>query len=196
MFANRFTALVDACSLAGALKRNLLLSLAEADFYRLRWSTKILDETEKAIIDILTKKEAKDPQGHAAYTRGQMEQAFQDATVEGYDLLLPSVQGLPDANDAHVVAAAIMTRAHVIVTDNLKDFPAEILGPLGLSVVSTDDFLANTIALNEAAAINVIRKMRESFQRPEMNAESLLLKIEAAELPATANLLKDFIEIL
>jgi hypothetical protein len=187
---------VDACSLAGALKRNLLLSLAEADFYRLRWSTKILDETEKAIIDILTKKEAKDPPGHAAYTRGQMEQAFQEATVEGYDLLLPSIRGLPDANDAHVVAAAIMTRAHVIVTDNLKDFPTEILGPLGLSVVNTDDFLANTIALNEAAAINVIRKMRESFQRPEMNAEGLLLKIEAAELPATANLLKDFIEIL
>lgn len=38
MFANRFTALIDACALAGALKRNLLLTLAEAEFFRLRWS--------------------------------------------------------------------------------------------------------------------------------------------------------------
>lgn len=196
MFANRFTALVDACSLAGALKRNLLLSLAEADFYRLRWSGRILDETQEAIVGILTKKEAKDPQGHAAYTRAQMERAFKEALVEGYGLLLPSIQGLPDADDAHVVAAAIAARAHVIVTDNLKDFPGDVLEPLGLAAVNTDDFLANTIALNEAAAINVIRKMRESFQRPEISAEVLLLKMEAAELPATANLLKDFVEIL
>ena len=31
MFANRFTALLDACVLASPLKRNLLLSLAEAE---------------------------------------------------------------------------------------------------------------------------------------------------------------------
>jgi hypothetical protein len=31
------------------LKRNLLLTLAEADFFRLRWSEEILDETERAI---------------------------------------------------------------------------------------------------------------------------------------------------
>jgi hypothetical protein len=196
LFANRFTALADACSLAGALKRNLLLTLAEADFYRLRWSSKILDETEQAIIEILTKKDATDPKGHAAYARSQMELAFGDATVDDYELFLPSIQNLPDPGDAHVVAAALKTRAHVIVTDNLRDFPLDVLKPLGLSAVSTDDFLANTIALNEAAAINVIRKMRESFQRPEMNAKALLLKIEAAELPATANLLKDFVELL
>lgn len=36
-FADRFTVLVDACCLAGALQRNMLLSLAEAEFYRIRW---------------------------------------------------------------------------------------------------------------------------------------------------------------
>ena len=56
MFANRFTALIDACALAGALKRNLLLTLAEAEFFRLRWSDQILDETEAAIEAILTGK--------------------------------------------------------------------------------------------------------------------------------------------
>lgn len=56
MFANRFTAFIDACSLAGALKRNLLLTLAEAEFFRLRWSIKVLDETEAAIAKFFDQK--------------------------------------------------------------------------------------------------------------------------------------------
>jgi hypothetical protein len=47
LFANRFTAFVDACTLAGALKRNLLLTLAEAQFFRVRWSAPVLDETQR-----------------------------------------------------------------------------------------------------------------------------------------------------
>ena len=196
MFANRYTAFVDACSLAGALKRNLLLTLAEAEFYRLRWSSRILDETEGAISRILTDKGAQDPDGRAAYARGQMEAAFREASVDNFELLIPAIQGLPDPDDAHVVAAALKTRAHVIVTDNLRDFPPEVLDPLGLAAINTDDFLANTIALNEAAAISAIRRMRESFQRPELDAPALLLRMEANELPATANLLKDFVDLL
>ncbi len=49
MFANRYTAFIDACTLAGTLKRNLLLTLAEAEFFRVRWSEQVLDETEAAI---------------------------------------------------------------------------------------------------------------------------------------------------
>lgn len=49
LHADRFTALLDACVLGGALRRNMLLSLAEAGLFRPRWSTRILDETLKAI---------------------------------------------------------------------------------------------------------------------------------------------------
>jgi len=35
MFANRYTAMADACSLVSVWRRNLLLSLAEAEFFRL-----------------------------------------------------------------------------------------------------------------------------------------------------------------
>jgi len=45
--------LVDACSLAPALIRNLLLSIAEAEFFRVRWSVEILDETQAVIAKIL-----------------------------------------------------------------------------------------------------------------------------------------------
>lgn len=49
MFANRFIALIDACSLVGVLGRNTLLSLAEVELYRARWSEEIFAEVEQAI---------------------------------------------------------------------------------------------------------------------------------------------------
>jgi hypothetical protein len=148
MFANRFTAFVDACSLTGALKRNLLLTLAEAEFFRLRWSARVLDETQIAIEKILEKKGLADAAGRAARARQAMETAFEDATVEAYEKFLPVGSGLPDAGDAHVLAAALKTGAHIIVTDNLKDFPKSVLKPLNLEALSTDQFVANTIALD------------------------------------------------
>jgi predicted nucleic acid-binding protein len=39
---------------------------------------------------------------------------------------------LPDPADRHVLAAAIRGRADVIVTMNLKDFPAGTLAPYGI----------------------------------------------------------------
>lgn len=182
MFANRFTAFLDACALAGALKRNLLLTLAEADFFRVRWSQPVLDETQKAIEDILTKKGVECAANRASRARSAMEQAFEDASVTDFDKFLCVCEGLPDPNDAHVIAAALKTQAAVIVTDNLKDFPIEILGPLNLDVRSADDFIADTIALDQGRAVAAIRRMRERFKKPEMTAENLLIAMEAAGL--------------
>lgn len=76
MFANRFTVFVDACSLAGALKRNLLLTLAEGDFYRIRWSAPVLDETQRAIETILVGKGDAEASAKAVNARTRMEEAF------------------------------------------------------------------------------------------------------------------------
>lgn len=85
MFANRFTAFVDACSLASALKRKLLLSLAEAEFFRLRWSSRVLHETEAAIEEILSGKGFDDATTRAQRARASMESAFEDAMVTDFD---------------------------------------------------------------------------------------------------------------
>jgi hypothetical protein len=53
-FANRYTAFIDACVLAGALRRDILLSLAEAEFFRVRWSRPFMDETRGAIASMLS----------------------------------------------------------------------------------------------------------------------------------------------
>jgi predicted nucleic acid-binding protein len=120
VFANRFTALADACALVSPLKRNLLLSLAEAEFFRVRWSARILDETERAMAKLIAEREIAGAVERAARARRAMERAFEDAAVTGYEGLMGGLEDLPDPDDAHVIAAAVKTRTSVIVTDNVK----------------------------------------------------------------------------
>ncbi|MCJ2087256.1 PIN domain-containing protein [Methylobacterium sp. E-005] len=192
MFANRFTALVDACSLAGALNRNLLLTLADAAFYRVRWSTPILDETERAIGRILTHKGTPDAHERATRARQGMEKAFEEAMVEDFDTFLCVCSDLPDQGDAHVLAAALKTRAQTIVTENLRHFPAAVLEPFDLEARSSDAFLADTIELDPGRAVAAIRRMRERMRKPEKTPAVLLLDMEAVGLVETVGLLRSY----
>lgn len=192
MLANRFTAFVDANVLVGALKRNLLLTLSEAGHFRVRWSAAVLDETERAIENILGEKSEGDARARAAKHRSAMERAFEDATVTDYGAFLSIGAQLPDPKDGHVLAAALKAEADVLVTDNLKHFPPDVLSPLGLDALSADVFIANTITLATASAIPALRKMRERFRNPEMDAERLLIRMEAVGLLETATSLRPF----
>lgn len=117
---NRYAAIIDACVLGGGLKRNIILSLAEAGLFRPYWSARILDKTEKAILAI--SKGSADPSRQLR----AIERAFPEAiVVPNPD---PNLIGLlPDPDDERVLAAAIAARCDTLVTDNLKDFPQEIL---------------------------------------------------------------------
>lgn len=194
MFANRFTALIDACSLASAPKRDLLLSLAEAEFFRPRWSAFILDETQQAIEKILVAKgfAQEDVAVKAARAREAMERAFPEANVLDFGSFLRACQALPDEDDKHVLAAALATRADVIVTENVRHFPAGVLEPLGLYVKTADEFIADTIELDQGRAVSAIRRMRERYRKPEIDAAKLLLAMEAHGLIMTVDALRPY----
>lgn len=190
MFANRFTALIDACTLACALRRNLLLSLAESEFFRPRRSEQILAETEKAIENIVRKKGLDNPSERAMRACKAMRDAFKDANVAGFEPIEAGLH-LPDLDDCHVVAAAIKTTASIIVTENIKDFPPEILAPLSIEVKTADEFIADTIDLSVAIAIPAIRTMRKRLKRPEKTAAALILDLERYGLTMTADAIRD-----
>jgi hypothetical protein len=194
LFANRYTAFVDACVLMGALKRNILLTLAEAEFFRVRWSGPVLTETTAAIEEYLKERGCQDYAERAKRAVSAMEDAFEEAKVEDFEQLLCVCDGLPDSKDAHVVAAALKTRASTIVTDNISDFPPEILAPLNLEVTSADSFIADTISLDLGRAVAAIKKMRVRFEKPELTPEQLLLTMEARGLTLTADVLRPYIE--
>ncbi|MBP0617797.1 PIN domain-containing protein [Jiella mangrovi] len=192
MFANRFTALIDACTLAGALPRNLLLTLAEAEFFRVRWSAEIMRETEKAIEKILASKGVADAAERAAKACQFMQSAFEEAMVSEFERFLPACAELPDPGDRHVLAAAIKTQAAIIVTENLADFPPDYVGRFGIEALSADTFLASTVALDEGKAVAAIRTMRMRMKRPEKTARQLLWDMDAAGLTETVDVLKSY----
>jgi hypothetical protein len=197
LFANRYTALIDACVLAGALRRNLLLTLAKAEFFRVQWSQPIMEEAQSAIEKILAGKEnVINAAEHAVRARGAMERAFKEAMVDGFDHFLAACGAIPDTKDRHVLAAAIKTRAHVIVTDNLKDFPDHALAPFDIEARSADAFIADTAMLDISRAVSAINQMRSQFRKPSIHADDLLLKMEAQSLTETADVLRPYIELL
>lgn len=196
MFANRYTAFIDACTLVSVWRRNLLLTLAEAEFFRVRWSEKVLDETECAIARILDERGLPDGGDRAKRSVAQMKAAFPEALVEDFKLFETMTYGLPDKDDEHVLAAAIKTQAQAIVTENLVDFPSGVLAPLAIEARSADDFIADTIALEEGRAVAAINRMRLRLVRPEMTPEDMLRSFEAHGLMETASVLAPHIESL
>ncbi|MGO1544346.1 MAG: hypothetical protein ACTHXA_08390 [Gulosibacter sp.] len=70
-----------------------------------------------------------------------MNDAIRDVAVTGYEHLIDQID-LPDADDRHVLAAANHAEAEVIVTLNLRDFPADCLNVWGVQAQHPDDFLA------------------------------------------------------
>jgi len=187
-FANRYTAFVDACVLANVLRRNVLLTLAEAEFFRLRWSRPVMDETRRAIRDILNKLPDADERAERACA--MMEAAFEDAMVDGFEDLLTACRVLPDLKDTHVLAAALKTRADVLVTDNLKHFPSEKLASFNIEVRSADEFFADTIELSVGTAVGALKMMRSGFQRPALTVDDLFVRMEAQGLVATVDILR------
>jgi chromosome segregation ATPase len=67
-----------------------------------------------------------------ARTRALMEAHVPGAMVTGYQGRIADLI-LPDANDRHVLAAALHGNADAIVTTNLKHFPAAVLATHGIT---------------------------------------------------------------
>ena len=104
-------AVLDANVLYPARLRDLLVRLALAGTFRSRWSEEILDECFRNIL-------ADRPDLDASYlerTRRLMNVAVLDATVTDYESSVQQLD-LPDPDDRHVLAAAIVGKANTIVT--------------------------------------------------------------------------------
>jgi predicted nucleic acid-binding protein len=189
--ADRFTVVLDTDVLVGALTRNIILSLAEAGFFRPRWShVTIGEEFERAFVRMHPGHEAT-----AARQRANIQIAFPEGQVAHDPLLIGGLE-LPDPDDRHVLAAAIRTKAHLIVTNNLRDFPVASLADHELEAITPDDFIADCIDLGGSEAVAALRAMRVRFRKPALDADALILRIEQVGLGQTALLLEAYRALL
>ena len=159
-----------------------MLRLAERGLFRPIWSEKVIDEAQIALETIHPGVD----QNRFRYRFASMNEAFDDALVTGWEPLTTGL-ALPDPGDAHVLAAAILGRADVIVTQNLKDFPSEVLSPFGIDAVSTDDFLLDQLGLSRSVVQQVIAEQAASMKAPPVDIETLLAQIARSGAPRFAH---------
>lgn len=128
-------ALLDACVLYPTVLRDILLGCAEAGLFVPLWSPRILAEWAHAAARL-------GPPGTAAAAAAiaRLRAAHPQAEILP-DPATEAALSLPDPADAHVLAAALAGRAELLVTLNLRDFPARALGPHGLYARAPDAFL-------------------------------------------------------
>lgn len=110
----------------------------------------------------------------AAHLIRQMRQAFDDAEIRGWEGL-EGTFGLPDPDDEHVVAAAVIAGAGAIVTHNLKDFPSKLLPP-GLEVLSPAEFALHTVDLDPRRSLTAVHEiaLRSGHRGPALQVDDIL----------------------
>ena len=81
---------------------------------------------------------------------------------------------LPDADDRHVLAAAIRAVHRRSCTFNLKDFPAERLASYNIEAKHPDDFVIDTIDLSPGAVAKVIAEQAGALKNPPRSIPELL----------------------
>jgi predicted nucleic acid-binding protein len=175
-----FCAFLDASVIYPASLRDLLMRLTLSGLYQARWSNHVHEEWIRAVLrgrpDLTPEKLHR--------VREAMDRHAKDAIVTGYESLIPSLT-LPDPDDCHVLAAAIVTGADVIVTCNLKDFPAEVLDRYEIEAQHPDEFLRYVIDLAPVAFVDAVRAQQSSMINPPVSMNELLALFERIGLAET-----------
>lgn len=154
-----------------ATLNDTLLSCAQLGLYRPLWSERILQELHDSMVRAYPHLNPQSIESRVC----AMRRAFPHAMVTGWrSLERESAPVLPDPHDAHVVAAARKARAEFIVTDNLTDFPAEILALWGLVPMSADTFLVRLWHSNPAGVSNALWAQSERMINPPLSVDQLL----------------------
>lgn len=161
-----FPAFLDTCVLLKPYLCDTLLSVAECGIYRPMWSAGVLEELDRN----LRKRGATKEQ--VAHRLDQMNRHFPDAVITGYEHLVDSMENHP--KDRHVLAAAVRGGAEVLVTENLRDFPASALDRYGLAALHQDDFLQDQLDLSPGAVSAALRRQASRYRRDPRSVEDLL----------------------
>ena len=169
----------------------LFLQLVVDDLFRAKWTADIHREW----IDALIRNEPHRDRATLEHTRGLMDQATRDCLVTGYETLISALD-LPDPDDRHVLAAAIVGRCDVIVTCNLRDFPQATVAAHGIEVQHPDDFLANHLDLMPGPFCDAVRKIRSRLVAPPISVQDYLATLAGLGLVATVAELTQFSALL
>lgn len=178
-------AVYDACVLYPFHLRNVLIQCAFDGLVEARWTDDIHDEWMRN----LAANTPGLPIERLSFTRDRMKAVLSDADVTDYCPLIEDLK-LPDPDDRHVLAAAIAGKASVIVTWNLKDFPARDLLPYGLTSQSPDDFLIDLHRVFPGALISSVKRARLNLSKTTPSVDAFVDALQQGGLKAFSDVLR------
>lgn len=168
-------AFLDACVLYPTVLREVLLAVADEGLCQPLWSPRVLEEWARAAARLGPGQEAV-ARGEIALLKARRPEALV-ADDAGAGIVLP------DLADAHVAAAARGAGAELIVTLNLRDFPARSLADLGLRAAHPDAFLHDLWRAHPDAVARAAGRVRAEAERLSGRPQPIRPLLKRAGLP-------------
>ena len=178
-------AVLDANVLYSAMLRDLFMRLTVGFVFQPKWTAEIQEEWIRNVL----KNRPDLTRPALERTRALMEQWGGDWDVGEYAPLIPSLS-LPDADDRHVLAAAIKAQVPLIVTFNLSDFPQAALVPYGVRALHPDSFLLELLDATPETFTMAIRAHRTALKNPPRTPDNYLMRLVESGLRETATRLQ------
>ncbi len=159
--------------------RDTLLRLAEQDLYRPRWSAQILEELRRNLVA-----DRRSNESGARRLLMEMRRHYLTAEIQPRQEVINRMTNAVE--DRHVLAVAVESGAEIIVTSNVKDFPASALAPLGIEARSPDMFLGQLYGVAPATVVRVLREQSVALVAPPMTVDEVLaaLAVQAPQFVA------------
>lgn len=162
-----FVAVIDANVLYGIEETDLLATMASVRLFRPHWSPEILDEVSRNLVQ----RPDLDPEAierRLAHLNRALPDALRSAPSE-------LVEAMPvTRSDRHVLALAVHVGAPTIVTENLRDFPAELCEPYNVEAISTDTFVLAQVHLRPDLVVSSVEAMAARRQRAPKSPDEII----------------------
>jgi predicted nucleic acid-binding protein len=169
--------LLDACILYPTVLREVLLGVAGQGVFTPLWSARILEEWARATRKL----------GPVAEVQARAEIAALRAAWPGAEVAVPDGLAarlwLPDPDDIHVLAAAIVGGADVLVTFNAADFPRGVLAGEGLLRQGPDEFLTGLWQVQPGPVATAVARVLAEAERLSGTAWGVRPLLKKAGLP-------------
>lgn len=175
-------AVLDANVLIPAALRDTLLRAAGAGLYEARWTEDILAEVERNLAATWHWTDAQIQRFRTA-----LAEHFPQARISGHAAIIDTMPN--DPKDRHVLAAAVVAQAQIIVTLNLRDFPEAALLPLGVAAESPDTFLTRLFRERHAEMLDLLAQQAQALRQPPMTVGDVVYNL-ARHAPKFAELVR------
>ncbi len=168
--------------LVDAQVRDLFCEMADAGLIELFWSDEILEETRRVLINRLAK-------APSAVDRllNSFRSAFPGGALGAETGFIAELE-IPDPNDRHVIASAVLGECDVLVTFNTKDFPPGVLSRWDLEVMDVDRALGFLACRFPNKIADVVTACRTKLMKPVRSQEDYLARLAERAPVATISI--------